>query len=403
MQIHDKVAEDLHGILAKKFDSLTIADTSAISTVEPAKGRIFTLEYGSAGKSYGSVTVNIVDPNALVIYYNTNISEDMRYDAKKDWYSFLKELRFFAKRNLMSFDVRNIGKQQLDKQDYAYIKTNDNSYDSSEVQMESKLTGTLKTSYQSFGETRLIIKHTSPVDEEKRGARARHIHSLYIETNGERTKLPFKSLIAGRAFAQHINNNGLFDDVVGQHIQELTQEAYDLQKFVKRFKRADNFAEQEEATKLIQQARERYQGIRETLKTLSGPKGYKSYVEQYPTTEDHIEQADLDEIRSKLIRIEKDNIVDTVLPSLAKGRKAMNVQEGNTELAMALAKDPAAKLELLPNPEEDQEIKDYINHIKQNVIRNKKTSENPSDGIVNKILVSASKKNSRRRIVNGNE
>ena len=392
MQIHDKVAEDLHGILAKKFDSLTIADTSAISTVEPAKGRIFTLEYGSAGKSYGSVTVNIVDPNALVIYYNTNISEDMRYDAKKDWYSFLKELRFFAKRNLMSFDVRNIGKQQLDKQDYAYIKTNDNSYDSSEVQMESKLTGTLKTSYQSFGETRLIIKHTSPVDEEKRGARARHIHSLYIETNGERTKLPFKSLIAGRAFAQHINNNGLFDDVVGQHIQELTQEAYDLQKFVKRFKRADNFAEQEEATKLIQQARERYQGIRETLKTLSGPKGYKSYVEQYQPTEDHIEQADLDEIRSKLIRIEKDNIVDTVLPSLAKGRKAMNVQEGNTELAMALAKDPAAKLELLPNPEEDQEIKDYINHIKQNVIRNKKTSENPSDGIVNKILVSLVKR-----------
>ena len=392
MQIHDKVAEDLHGILAKKFDSLTIADTSAISTVEPAKGRIFTLEYGSAGKSYGSVTVNIVDPNALVIYYNTNISEDMRYDAKKDWYSFLKELRFFAKRNLMNFDVRNIGKQQLDKQDYAYIKTNDNSYDSSEVQMESKLTGTLKTSYQSFGETRLIIKHTSPVDEEKRGARARHIHSLYIETNGERTKLPFKSLIAGRAFAQHINNNGLFDDVVGQHIQELTQEAYDLQKFVKRFKRADNFAEQEEATKLIEQARERYQGIRETLKTLSGPKGYKSYVEQYQPTEDHIEQADLDEIRSKLIRIEKDNIVDTVLPSLAKGRKAMNVQEGNTELAMALAKDPAAKLELLPNPEEDQEIKDYINHIKQNVIRNKKTSENPSDGIVNKILVSLVKR-----------
>jgi len=392
MQIHDKVAEDLHGILAKKFDSLTIADTAAISTVEPAKGRIFTLEYGSAGKSYGSVTVNIVDPNALVIYYNTNISEDMRYDAKKDWYSFLKELRFFAKRNLMSFDVRNIGKQQLDKQDYAYIKTNDNSYDSSEVQMESKLTGTLKTSYQSFGETRLVIKHTSPVDEEKRGARARHIHSLYIETNGERTKLPFKSLIAGRAFAQHVNNNGLFDDVVGQHIQELTQEAYDLQKFVKRFKRADNFAEQEEATKLIQQARERYQGIRETLKTLSGPKGYKSYVEQYQPTEDHIEQADLDEIRSKLIRIEKDNIVDTVLPSLAKGRKAMNVQEGNTELAMALAKDPSAKLELLPNPEEDQEIKDYINHIKQNVIRNKKTSENPSDGIVNKILVSLVKR-----------
>ena len=54
----------------------------------------------------------------------------MRYDDKKEWYNFLKELRYFAKRNLMNFDVRNIGKQQLDKTDYAYIKQNDNSYDS---------------------------------------------------------------------------------------------------------------------------------------------------------------------------------------------------------------------------------------------------------------------------------
>ena len=392
MQIQDKVAQDLHGILAKKFESLTIADQSALSTVEPAKGRIFTLEYGSAGKSYGSVTVNIVDPDALVVYYNTNISEDMRYDAKKDWYSFLKELRFFAKRNLMSFDVRNIGKDQLDKQDYAYIKTNDNSYDNSEVQMESKLSGSEKTSYQQFGETRLIIKHSTPVDEEKRGARTRNIHNLFVETNGERTKLPFKSLIAGRALAQHMNNGGAFDDVIGQHIHELTQEAYDLKKFVKTFKRADNFAEQEEAKKLIEQAKDRYQGIRETLKTLSGPKGYKSYVEQYQPTEDNIEQADLDEIRSKLIRIEKDNIVDTVLPSLARGINKMNVQEGNyVDMAMALAKDPSAKIELLPNPEEDQEIKDYIDHIKKNVI-NRKTSENPSDGIVSKIILSMSKR-----------
>lgn len=392
MQIQDKVAQDLHGILAKKFESLTIADQSALSTVEPAKGRIFTLEYGSAGKSYGSVTVNIVDPDALVVYYNTNISEDMRYDAKKNWYSFLKELRFFAKRNLMSFDVRNIGKDQLDKQDYAYIKTNDNSYDSSEVQMESKLSGSEKTSYQQFGETRLIIKHSTPVDEEKRGARTRNIHNLFVETNGERTKLPFKSLIAGRALAQHMNNGGAFDDVIGQHIHELTQEAYDLKKFVKTFRRADNFAEQEEAKKLIEQAKDRYQGIRETLKTLSGPKGYKSYVEQYQPTEDNIEQADLDEIRSKLIRIEKDNIVDTVLPSLARGINKMNVQEGNyVDMAMALAKDPSAKIELLPNPEEDQEIKDYIDHIKKNVI-NRKTSENPSDGIVSKIILSMSKR-----------
>ncbi|MBL18201.1 MAG: hypothetical protein CMC82_00005, partial [Flavobacteriaceae bacterium] len=394
MQIHDKVAQDLHGILAKKFTKLTLADSQAISTVEPAKGRIFTLEYGGSGKSYGSVTANIVDPTSLVIYYNTNIAEGMGYDDKKQWYSFLKELRYFAKRNLMNFDVRNIGKQQLDKTDYAYIKQNDNSYDQSEVKFESKLTGTLKTSYQTFGESvRLIVKHTTPVDEDKRGARTRHIHHLYVEdSSGERVRLPFKSLIAGRAVAQHYNNGGVITDDIGQHIHELTQEAYDLQKFVKAFKRADNFANIDEASKLIEQARSRYKGVRETLKTISRPKGYKSYTEQYKPITDDIEQADLEDIRSKLIRIEKDNIVDTVLPSLARGMNKMKVEENNVQMAMDLAKDPSAKIELFPDPIDDQEIKDYVKHIKNNVIRNKKTSENPSDGIVAKILHSIVKR-----------
>tara|TARA_R110002074_G_scaffold35457_6_gene96840 strand:+ start:10962 stop:13394 length:2433 start_codon:yes stop_codon:yes gene_type:complete len=393
MQIHDKVAKDLYGVLAKKFTQLTIADSQAVTTVEPNEGRIFTLEYGASGKSHGSVTVNVVDPNALVIYYNNNITEEMRHGDKKDWYSFLKELRFFAKRNLMSFDVRNIGKQQLDKTDYAYIKNNDNAYDSTEVTFESKLAGTLKTSYQRFGENvRLIVKHSAPVDEDVRGSRSRNIHSLYVENEEQgRVKLPFKNLLSGRALAQHMNHNGSYQDEIGQHIHEITQEALDLAKFVKVFKRADNFAEQDEAQHIIEQARQRYQGIRETLKTLCGAKGYARYVEQYRPTENNVEQADLDDIRSKLVRIQKDNIVDTILPNLARGINKMKVQEGDNASAHSLAKDPSAKLVIRPHPEEDADIKNYIQHLKKNVI-NKNTSENPEDGLVRKIIMSLAKR-----------
>ena len=122
MEIHNKIAKDLSSVLGKKFDKLSIANEQALSTIDTSAGRIFTLEYTASGKTYGNVTVNIVDPSTLVVYYNNNISEDMRYDDKKDWYGFLKELRYFAKRNLMGFDVRNIGKQQLDKKDYASLK-----------------------------------------------------------------------------------------------------------------------------------------------------------------------------------------------------------------------------------------------------------------------------------------
>lgn len=391
MEIHNKIAKDLSSILGKKFDKLTIANEQALSTIDPSSGRIFTLEYTGSGKTYGSVTVNIVDPSTLVVYYNNNISEDMKYDDKKSWYGFLKELRYFAKRNLMGFDVRNIGKQQLDKKDYAYIKTNDVAVSSDEFTMESKMHGSLRTSYQNIGEVKVVVKHSKPVDEEKRGARTRQIHSLYIEdTSKQRTKMPYNYLAGARALAQHVNQGGIFEDEFGQHILDMVQEVVDLKKFVKSFRRADNFAN-EDAYKIIEQARERAIGLNSTLKTLSGPKGYTGYVGQYEPTEQSIEQADLDEIRTKLVRIQKDNIVDTVLPSLARGIKAMNIKEEDMQLAQ-VAGDANAEIDVYPNPEEDQEIKDYIGFVKRMKASNRKTSEDPMDGIVSRVVLTLSKR-----------
>ncbi|MDB4378539.1 hypothetical protein N9Z41_02085 [bacterium] len=390
MEIHNKIAKDLSSILGKKFDKLTIANEQALSTIDPGTGRIFTLEYTGSGKTYGSVTVNIVDPSTLVVYYNNNISEDMKYDDKKSWYGFLKELRYFAKRNLMGFDVRNIGKQQLDKKDYAYIKTNDVAVSSDEFTMESKMHGSLRTSYQNIGEVRVVVKHSKPVDEEKRGSRTRQIHSLYVEdTSKQRTRMPYNYLAGARALAQHVNQGGVFEDEFGQHILDMVQEVVDLKKFVKSFRRADNFAN-EDAYKIIEQARERAIGLNSTLKTLSGPKGYAGYVGQYEPTEESIEQADLDEIRTKLVRIQKDNIVDTVLPSLARGIKAMNIEE-NMELAQ-VAGDANSEIEIYPNPEEDQDIKNYIGFVKRMKASNRKTSEDPMDGIASRIVLTLTKR-----------
>ena len=390
MEIHNKIAKDLSSILGKRFDKLTIANEQALSTIDPSSGRIFTLEYTGSGKTYGSVTVNIVDPSTLVVYYNNNISEDMRYDDKKSWYGFLKELRYFAKRNLMGFDVRNIGKQQLDKKDYAYIKTNDVAVSSDEFTMESKMHGSLRTSYQNIGEVRVVVKHSKPVDEEKRGSRTRQIHSLYVEdTSKQRTRMPYNYLAGARALAQHVNQGGVFEDEFGQHIIDMVQEVVDLKKFVKSFRRADNFAN-EDAYKIIEQARERAIGLNSTLKTLSGPKGYAGYVGQYEPTEESIEQADLDEIRTKLVRIQKDNIVDTVLPSLARGIKAMNIEE-NMELAQ-VAGDANSEIEIYPNPEEDQDIKNYIGFVKRMKASNRKTSEDPMDGIASRIVLTLTKR-----------
>lgn len=66
-------------------------------------------------------------------------------------------------------------------------------------------------------------------------------------------------------------------------------------------------------------------------------------------------------------------------------------QEGGNAMAHDLAKDPSAKLDIRMNPEEDEDIKNYIQHLKKNVI-NKNTSENPEDGLVRKIIMTLAKR-----------
>ena len=67
---------------------------------------------------------------------------------------------------------------------------------------ESNLYGTTKTSFQSVGEARLVIKHSAPVNPTVAGGRTHRIESLFIENKaGERFKYPFKHLNGARAMA----------------------------------------------------------------------------------------------------------------------------------------------------------------------------------------------------------
>ena len=71
----------------------------------------------------------------------------------------------------------------LDKRDYQFLAANRN-----DITMESMMYGTSKTSYQNIGGARLAIKHSSPVNPERR---TQHVNSIYIESaEGERFKYP---------------------------------------------------------------------------------------------------------------------------------------------------------------------------------------------------------------------
>lgn len=223
----NNISEALFAKIRGRFPSVTLGDEAGVVTDEPKLARFFDFDYKIGEESLGKVSIALTEKEVAVMYNNTFISEQPD-SVKSAWYSFLKELRSFSKRNMLNFDTRDITKSNLDKRDYAHLTKTAGE----KTMSESKMYGTSRTSFEDVDKARLVLKHTQPVNQEVPGARTQHVHSIYIESeNGERYKYPFRHLNGARALARHVSEGGNLYDDFGKHIVSLSEELSKLRQF----------------------------------------------------------------------------------------------------------------------------------------------------------------------------
>lgn len=221
------ISTDLFNKVRSRFSNVKLGDQAGTVITDPAKARFFDLDFTHEGSSIGHVNIKI-DEKSLTVIYSDSMVEGQNSAAKDDWYKFLKELRMFAKSNMLNFDTRDITKTNLDKRDYEYL-----AQENGDMKMsESKLWGTSKTSFQDMGEAKIIVKHSQPVNYALPAGRTMHIDSIYIENaQGERFRYPHRHLNGARAMAVHVANGGTVYDNIGTHISGLSEELSKLRQF----------------------------------------------------------------------------------------------------------------------------------------------------------------------------
>lgn len=103
----------------------------------------------------------------------------------------------------------------------------------------SKPYGSTKSSYQQIGNSKLIIRHTDPVDESKQGSRWRRIRNIFIETKlGERFAYPHPHIAGARAMARHLANEGRMNDSIGDAIIRMSEDYINLKRASKMLRHA---------------------------------------------------------------------------------------------------------------------------------------------------------------------
>ena len=112
----------------------------------------------------------------------------------------------------LGFKPKDIEKLELEQGDFEFL---------SQVNtvQESNMHGTSKTSYNKLDKTRMIIRHSKPVNESVLGARSRNIDVIFIENaQGERFRFPYTYLQGARAIQMHVAKGGNPYDAIGESI-----------------------------------------------------------------------------------------------------------------------------------------------------------------------------------------
>lgn len=284
-------SRDLFNKIRSRFTKIKLGDEQGIVIDKPALARFFDFDYTAGEHDLGRVHVVIgkddddisdTDENEdnirykLIVIYNENMLDGHSHAIRENWYNFLRELRQFARRNMLGFDTRDITKNNLEKRDYEYLSKSTGEKNMS----ESKLFGTSKTSYQDFGGSRIIVKHTQPVNYNQAAGRTQHIDSIYIESaNGERFRYPFKHLNGARAMATHVSNGGNAYDSIGTYISGLSEELSKLRQFKNYTQRSGVMSEAlgDITSKVV----DRIDWVKNEITGLQKQSYYESFIESF--------------------------------------------------------------------------------------------------------------------------
>lgn len=316
----NRIAQELFDKIHSRFGNTTIGDENAKSTDDPMLARFFNFDYtDTSGKNYGNVTASIVDTDSLKVYFGKNLSQEMDEPQKKEWYEFLKQLRFFAKRNMMKFDARDISRSGLTYKDIRQSSKVDRPYKTKELNLgESLMFGNDKTSYQTVGPIKLIIRHTKPVDMSRYGSRSRNIDSIFFQNlDGERFKSPYRNLMVSRALANHLSRGGKFNDEHYNNVCSMYEGMKKLGSFVRRSK-FEGYQDPE-IIRLVNEAKKEYISGSNILRRMATGKHYESALNEVKAIlSQKATDEDMGYIKEKLTKHVIDNRIETALPDISR-------------------------------------------------------------------------------------
>lgn len=275
----------------------------------------------------------VPEPNILVRYDQDTQTIRLKSTTDVEDEVTRTMLKNLANDNILNFDYRKFEKKLSPKGEQSDIEKNKEQDVNDVMEGFGSMTGTSKSSYQTLENVKLVVKHSKPVNEESRGARSRHIESIYIRRGGEQFKMNENNLKAARAMARHIQEGGEMHDSVGKAISEMATEYRQLSEFVRYVRRSGLVNEANQ--NYVELATDNIIHIRETFDRMAKLKTYATESENILARSQSEMLGEEEEFRSAFTETHFDDRVGAAMQSIHRAMGRQAAYESHIESAIA--------------------------------------------------------------------
>lgn len=282
-------------------------DSAGKQDIDIENADVFRFEFKDDDSVVGTGWATLEDKE-IVLYIDNNLSEN------DEFLNFMQFVKRWSQRQLIGFKVSNRDHLSSDMKKRTSMKKK-------EQLGEGYYPMGKKASYNdSVPTVKILLQHTRQIEEGEQ--RFRNVAKIFVETtNGERFLLPTTRPGLARVYARHIAEGGTPYDDRAKHITTLVEEYTKMAGFV-RATRNGQF--NESAQRLVTEAVNHYQNLRETLTRMAGHRGYNKYFESYTPVlnEENDDNVSLNEL---FVQETLDPRIENVLPIL--NRLSKNITE----------------------------------------------------------------------------
>lgn len=295
----------LYDLLVTKDFEPEMLDASGRPVTDPDEAEMFSFDFRVNDENYGTVVTLFGNNNELEVFYGDQLGRGLDGSVRDAWYKLLHQIKEFAVRNMLTFELNDISRLKYTMQGIAAIKEGlfEGYYGKRNVSYNRRPT-----------ETRLMIKHTRDLAEGE--PRHQAIESIYVETaDGERFRVPSRSLAHARMLERHVREGGNPYDAFGQHINNVVGDMSTLGRFIRATKNRQ-FAD--ETLDIVETAIKHYSDLKQKAKRMIGQRGYHEEREQFDPAIIPERSNTVDHIREKFVEREIDNRIEEALPILVQ-------------------------------------------------------------------------------------